>query len=259
MSNSANGLSRRSFIAASSVAAAAGTLAAPAASAAEQGASASALGEASALKGASVSLIVNAMRDVRMDAEKQVMTTGIRALVLPGKKTVIGRAVTTKWIAGPERMTAETARKFVFEPIDQGAPGSIWIVASGTDGIYSLFGDIIGAACKRNGFVGAITDSGCRDIAGMESLQFPVFAKAAVPYGPGGHIHPVAANEPVVCGGVSVRPGDLVAADLDGVVVIPAEKALELAKAVATHGAKEEGMRKKLKGGATLADTYTVS
>jgi 4-hydroxy-4-methyl-2-oxoglutarate aldolase len=211
------------------------------------------------LQGASVSLIVNSMHDLHIDAEKQVMTTAIRPLVLPGNKAIIGRAVTTKWESGSARMTPATARKYVFDPIDAAGQGSIWIVASGTDGIYSLFGDIIGAACKRNGFVGAITDSGCRDIAGMEEIGFPVFAKSPVPYGPGSSIHPVAANEPVVCGGVSVRPGDYVVADLDGIVVIPAEQAAALAKAVAAHGAKEAGMRKKLAGGASLADTYTIS
>jgi 4-hydroxy-4-methyl-2-oxoglutarate aldolase len=259
MSNSESGISRRSFIAASTVAAAAGAIAAPEPTeAAAKGASAS-LGEASALQGASVSLILNGMHDLKMDAEKQVMSLAIRALVLPGKKPVIGRAVTTKWVAGTERMTPETARKYVFDPIDQGQPGSIWVVAGGTDGIYSLFGDIVGAACKRNGFVGAITDSGCRDIDGMEAIGFPVFAKSAVPFGPGGFIHPVAANEPVVCGGVSVRPGDLVAADYDGIIVIPAERAVEVAKAVAAHGAREADMRKKLKAGASLADTYKIS
>ena len=258
MSHSESGISRRSFIAASTVAAATGALATPAVTAAAAGASAY-LGEASALQGASVSLIVNAMHDLKMDAEKQVMSLGIRALVLPGKRPIVGRAVTTKWVTGAERMTSETARKYVFDPIDEGKPGSIWIVAGGTDGIYSLFGDIVAAAAKRNGFVGAITDSGCRDIDGMEQIGFPVFARSAVPFGPGGNIHPVAANEPIVCGGVSVRPGDFVAADYDGVIVIPTERAAELAKAVAAHGAKEAGMRKKLKAGAKLADTYGVS
>lgn len=259
MSKSENGLSRRSFIAASTVAAAAGALAAPALTAAAAKSVNAALGEASGLQGASVSLILNAMHDLKMDAEKQVMSLAIRPLVLPGRRTVIGRAVTTKWVAGTERMTAETARKYVFDPIDQGKPGSIWIVAGGTDGIYSLWGDIVGAACKRNGFVGAVTDSGCRDIAGMEEIGFPVFARSAVPFGPGGFIHPVAANEPVVCGGVSVRPGDLVAADDDGVIVIPIERAVEVAKATAAHGAKEADMRKRLKAGASLADTYKIS
>jgi 4-hydroxy-4-methyl-2-oxoglutarate aldolase len=259
MSNSQSRISRRSFIAATTVAAAAGSVAAPAlVEAASQGASAQP-GDISGLRGASVSLIVNAMHDLKMDAEKQVMSLAIRALVLPGKKTVIGPAVTTKWIAGGGRMTPETARKYVFDPIDQGKPGSMWVVAGGTNDIYSLFGDIVGAACKRNGFVGAVTDSGCRDIAGMEEIGFPVFAKSAVPFGPGGFIHPVAANEPVVCGGVPVRPGDLVAADYDGIIVIPMERAAEVARAVAAHGAKEEGMRKKLKAGASLADTYKIS
>lgn len=258
MSNRERGISRRSFIAASTVAAAAGTIAEPerAAAAAQV---ADATDELRALQGASVSVIVNAMSELKIDGQKQVMSLAIRALVLPGKKPVIGRAVTTKWVAGGEHMTPEAARKYVFDPIDQGGPGSMWVVSSGTDGIYSLFGDIIGAACKRNRFVGAVTDSGCRDIAGMESLQFPVFAKSAVPYGPGSFIHPVAANVPVVCGGVTVRPGDLVAADYDGVIVIPAERAVEVAKAVATRGPKEERMRRKLESGASLADTYSLS
>src|SRR6185437_14091641 len=140
MSHSESGFSRRSFIAAGTIAAAAGALATPAVTAAAGKEASASLGEASGLQGASVSLIVNAMHDLKIDAEKQVMSLGIRALVLPGKKPIVGRAVTTKWVTGTERMTSQTARKYVFDPIDQGKPGSIWIVAGGTDGIYSLFG-----------------------------------------------------------------------------------------------------------------------
>ena len=80
-----------------------------------------------------------------------------------------------------------------------------------------MFGDIIVLACERQGLAGLVTDGGCRDLDPMERLGVPVFARGTCLYGPSGVIRPVAANVPIVCGGVEVVPGDVIAADVDGV------------------------------------------
>jgi len=172
--------------------------------------------------------------------------------------TVIGPAVTTKWEAGKGRMTPDDVRQFMFNPLDEADAGSIWVVAGGTDRMLSLFGGIIGVACKRNGLAAAVTDNACRDIATFEDVGFPVYARTAVPYGPGSFARPIAANVPIVCGGVTVNPGDRVAADRDGVIVIPQEAYADVLDAAAEILAKEQRVLDKIAGGGALADAYTI-
>lgn len=207
------------------------------------------------LKGSSVSLFADALRKVGLDPMQLSMSHDIKPLV-PVGETIIGPAITTKWEAGRGRATLENVKKYVFQPLDEATPGSIWVVAGGTKGIFSLFGDIIALACKRNGMLGAVTDNGCRDIATIRDIGFPVFAKAAVPFGPGEFIRPVGANVPVVCGGVLVNAGDWVAADLDGVIVIPAQHLAKVLEAVTGLLEKEKKNRSDIESGETLANTY---
>ena len=84
-----------------------------------------------------------------------------------------------------------------------------------------------------------------------------MFGKATVQYGPPNNfIRPVAGNVPVICGGTEVRPGDLVAADGDGVVVMPRERLAELEKAVMAHQAKEDHIRERIRNGVPLKKAY---
>ena len=205
----------------------------------------------------SVSLIADALRKIGQDPRKLVMTTDIKPLVNVGR-TVIGPAVTCKWELARGKGSSDDIRRFVFKPLDNAAPGSMWVIASGTTQILSMFGDVIARACLRNGLSGAVTDSGCRDIEAMKEVGFPVFGKASVPYGPGNIIRPVAANVPVICGKIEVHPGDLVAADSDGVIVIPKAVIAELKESVKKKAAHENDMRRKIDEGHSLEKTYSL-
>jgi regulator of RNase E activity RraA len=251
MKNSPLNISRRFFLGASGAMAALGL---PALSIAGQKTETA----ASHLLGANVTLIASAMRKVGLNPKIQSMTTEMRPLVDTGE-TMIGPAVITKWETGLGATTQDDARQYMFETLDNAPKGAVWVNACDSKEIYSLFGDVIILACKRDGMAGAITDNGCRDIAAIKRLGFPVFARSAVPFGPGPEdsIRPVAANVPVVCGGVKVRPGDLIAADIDGIIVIPKEKIAELEKAIPVRLAREEGIRVKIRKGLKLAIAYT--
>ena len=204
-----------------------------------------------------VSILVDALRSVGRDAMSLTMTPDIRPLT-DHPRTVIGSVVTTKWQAGRGRMTADDVRRNMFEPLDEAPDGSIWVVAGGSEKLVSLFGGIIGAACKRNGLAAAVTDNGCRDIVTFNEVGFPVFARGSIPYGPGDIVRPVDANVPVVCGGVEVRPGDTIAADVDGVVVIPSEVQTDVFKAAEEILRKEKAMMDKIDAGEKLADAYRI-
>ena len=142
---------------------------------------------AASLEGASASLVADALRKVGHDPRRLTMSTDIRP-VAGHTGPIAGPAVTTKWALtreGQEGMSSVAIRRFVFEPVDDAPAGSIWIIESGTERLLSMFGDVIGLACQRKGMSGAITDSGCRDVAAMESYGLHVFAKGTVLYGPG--------------------------------------------------------------------------
>lgn len=207
--------------------------------------------------GIGVSILVDALKAVGRDGMALTMTSDIRPLTRHSA-AVFGPAVTTKWQPGRGRMTADDIRRNMFDPLDQAGPGSIWVIAGGSGKLVSLFGGIIGAACKRNGVAAAVTDNGCRDIATFDEVGFPVFAKSAVPYGPGEFARPVDANVPVLCGGVEVHPGDTIAADLDGVVVIPREVHADVFEAAVEILAKEKAVMDKIDAGEKLADAYNL-
>ena len=124
--------------------------------------------------------------------------------------------------------------------------------------MLSLFGGVIGVACKRKGIVGAVTDNACRDVAAFNEAGFPVFGKTTVPYGPGAFARPVAANVPVVCGGVEIKPGDHVAADSDGVIVIPANAYADVMAAIPEILAKEQQILDRIEADVSLAEAYTI-
>ena len=208
------------------------------------------------LQGASASVLTDALGRAGYDPRKQVMSTDIKPVTKPGQ-TIVGPAVTTKWETSYAGYEPNAVTRFVFQPLDEAPAGSIWVVASGIGRLYSMFGELIVMACARNGMVGAVTDGGCRDITGTDELNFPVFAKGTVLHGPGNVIRPVGANVEVVCGGVTVRPGDVIAADADGVLVIPKEALPEVARFKQELVEEEIEVRRRIEGGVPLATAYS--
>ena len=118
------------------------------------------------------------------------------------------------------------------EAIDEAEPGTVLvIVVEGPGGAdVAAIGGIMATGCVERGVSGAVLDGAVRDVAELEALGLPVFARGAVPSSSVGRYVTAPKGEPVVCGGVEIRPGDIVAGDADGVVVVPAEHAEEVLK-----------------------------
>lgn len=117
------------------------------------------------------------------------------------------------------------------------------------------FGDIMALACKVREIAGVIIDGSCRDSQDIKALGLPVFVKA---FNPSGTVKKSLGevNVPVICGGVEVRPGDIVAGDCDGVVVVRRENEDEVfAKALAKFD-KEQHIVEQLKAGMTTLEIY---
>lgn len=115
-------------------------------------------------------------------------------------------------------------------------PGDVIVVSAGEYAEAGSFGDVLANACQAKGIAGLVTDTGVRDTAELRRLGFPVFSYSVCVKGTVKEtIGPLA--EPVLIGGELVRPGDVIRADADGVVVVRRE---DLADAIRLSREREE-------------------
>jgi regulator of RNase E activity RraA len=141
----------------------------------------------------------------------QVMDIGIRPLWQPMPR-IAGPAYPVRCAPGDNLM--------LHAAIYRAAPGAIIVVQAG-DLEYAVSGGNVCAVARKRGIAGFIVDGVIRDLAEVRTDRFPVFARGVSPI-PGGKDGPGILNGVVRCGGVEVAPGDVVVADEEGIVVVPA-------------------------------------
>ena len=116
----------------------------------------------------------------------------------------------------------------MLKAIDAGGPGAVYVMQVEDGADIAGMGGLMGTAMFSRGFVGAVVDGGVRDLQQLKKIGFPVFSTGSVPSTSVGHYRFGGMNIPVQCGGVTVRPNDIIVADQDGVVVVPREHAAEV-------------------------------
>ncbi|MGW2764903.1 RraA family protein [Streptomyces sp. NPDC001275] len=121
--------------------------------------------------------------------------------------------------------------------IHRAAPGSVIVVESG-DLDYALAGGNVCAVAQRRGVTAFVLDGLIRDLGEVREAGFPVFARGVIPI-PGGKKAVEPLNTQVTCGGAKVSAGDVVVADEDGVVVVPAARREEILAAARARLAEE--------------------
>jgi regulator of RNase E activity RraA len=126
--------------------------------------------------------------------------------------------------------------------IDQGGPNSVYVMVVEDGADIAGMGGLMGTAMQARGFSGAVIDGGVRDTAYLTKIGFPVYALGNVPSTSVGHYRFAGANVPVECDSVMVSAGDIVAADPDGVVVVPRAKAAEVLAMAQDMDFKEHSM-----------------
>lgn len=144
---------------------------------------------------------------------------------------MVGRAVTSLVRpTTPDKATPALSTKHSVEMIDNAQPGEVGvIVMEGTLDIAAM-GNLMGTAAVARGMAGMVLDGAVRDVWDLKRMGLTVYARAVSPATAVGHYATVARNVPVECAGVPVKPGDIIVADGDGVVVVPQERAAEVLK-----------------------------
>ena len=168
-------------------------------------------------------------------ADAVELVTGKRGYMQPeikpriNDKKVVGPAVTV--LEGPS--SEKVPPSHALDLIDEAEAGSVMVIGTNGEGDVAVWGGLMTAGAHVNGFAGAVLDGGVRDVTEIRrDYDFPVYSRTVSPGTTVGRFRTLASNVEVNCGGVMVSPGDLIVADIDGVVVVArdqAEKVLEVA------------------------------
>jgi len=144
---------------------------------------------------------------------------------LTGENVLIGRCKTTLWAD----MAHADPRPYELElrAVDECQPDDVLIAAAAGSMRSGIWGELLSTAARNTGCVGVIVNGAVRDVARMRQMGFPVFARGTSPYDSKDRQRVIDLDVPVEIDGVGFAPGDLVIADVDGVVVVP--RAIEAA------------------------------
>ncbi len=163
--------------------------------------------------------------------------------MVKGQK-MVGRAVTVQTFAGDWAKPVEA--------IDIASPGEVLVIYNGSDHV-APWGGLATLSCLNKGIGGVVIDGAVRDIDEIEQLDLPVFASSSVPNAgePKGFGE---INAEIVCGAQAVKPGDYIVGDDNGVVVVPKERAYEIARRAKEVEKTERRLYDEIRKGRTLSE-----
>lgn len=178
-----------------------------------------------------------------------------------GRVGYLGPELRPAWAGARIGGTAVTAlcwpgdNLMIHVAVEQCRPGDVLVVATNSPSTDGLFGELFATALQRRGVRGAVLGCGVRDVAALREMGFPVWSRAVSAQGTV-KATAGAVNVPVVLGGQTVRPGDVVVADDDGVTVVPRGDVARALDASAARAQKEAATRAAFRDGELGLDRY---
>lgn len=170
---------------------------------------------------------------------------GAMVSIRPLKKDykLVGRALTVR--------TADGDWAKPVEAIDRAKKGEVIVINAGS-GHIAIWGELASWSCKMKGIAGVVIDGAVRDTDDIKAMEFPIFSRNIAPN----------AGEPkgfgeigaeITCGGICVKTGDWIVGDDSGVIVIPKERAMEIANRAMDVHERENRIREEIQRGSTLS------
>jgi len=214
------------------------------------------INDAERFKWIAQNLYVPAVCDILDDIglRQQAMHQRLRPLD-PNNCTIIGRARTFRWME-TDYVVEEDPYGLEIEGMDSLKPGDVPVHSTDAGLTNAPWGELMSTVAQRNGAAGCICDSLIRDCKRITKLGFPIFHTGVRPLDSKGRGRVMALDVPVRCGDVLVRPGDLIFADFDGVVVVPRHVEDDVLARAEQKVGKESDTRRELLKGRTLRDVF---
>jgi len=185
----------------------------------------------------------------------QVLQPGVVPARPDPSQVLVGRAATV--LVGPQYEVVDQPYTNQIAAIDALMPGDV--VVSGVGGMtnVAVWGELFSNAAKARGARGFLTDGCHRDTRMVLDLGFPVFSRGPRPVDISGRGTVISTGRPVEVAGVVVHPGDVVFAEVDGVIIIPQDVAEETLSRAFEKVAKEDGAREDLRKGRLLSEVWS--
>ncbi|HEU5283728.1 MAG TPA: RraA family protein [Burkholderiales bacterium] len=170
---------------------------------------------------------------------------------------LVGRARTGLYMPVYQVREGENPYEVEIALVDDLKPGEVAVLACGgpTERI-APWGELLSTASRARGAAGCVTDGLVRDVRQIREIAFPVFHGGIGPLDTKGRARMMERDIPVDCGGVHVRSGDIVFGDVDGVVIIPQERAAEVIARAQDKVRGEDNTRAELERGRLLAEVF---
>jgi len=159
---------------------------------------------------------------------------------------MVGRAVTV--LQGPRRPGAGTDHLTRHSKVldETARPGDVMVISVGGRTDVCTWGGLLSLRAKRKGLAGVVIDGAARDQNDMIASGLPAFVRGFTPQSSHITLDTLAVNQPINCGGVQVRPGDIVVGDDTGVIFIPVDRAQEVLEAARAIKAREEKLLREM-------------
>jgi regulator of RNase E activity RraA len=187
----------------------------------------------------------------------------VRPVHMSGAESMVGEAYTLRYMPAREDLNRLDVFRDPSHPqrkaVEECPPGHVLVMDSRMDARAASAGGILVARLMARGVAGVVTDGGFRDSAEIAMLGIPAYhQRPSAPTNLTLH-HAIELNVPIGCGDAPVFPGDVIVGDADGVIVIPAHLADEIAVEATEMTAYEDFVAEQVKAGHTIRGLYPAT